>query len=87
MSPKPKKELRFKGEMLKALRDGRDLSGSDLASRMATYPECSAVNRQQVSRWETGQTRPDLPAALAMEHIFGVSVSAWYEIDPAMARI
>jgi DNA-binding transcriptional regulator YiaG len=78
MAPKPTKELRFKSEMLRALRAGAGMSGQELARRMSTLPECAAVNKQQVSRWETGQTRPDLAAALALEAIFGVPVSDWY---------
>lgn len=49
------------------LRTRRELSQEDLAAALG-------VSRQSVSKWETGQSVPDLDKIIRMADLFGVSV-------------
>ena len=55
------------GEKICALRAGKGLSQEDLAQRLE-------VSRQSVSKWETGQSVPDLEKIIRLADLFGVSV-------------
>ena len=54
-------------EKLVGLRRKAGLSQEELASRLE-------VSRQAVSKWESGQTLPDLERAVALSRLFGVSL-------------
>ena len=54
-------------EKILALRTARDLSQGDLAERLE-------VSRQSVSKWETGQSVPDLEKIIKLADLFGVTV-------------
>ena len=54
-------------EKLVGLRRKAGLSQEELASRLE-------VSRQAVSKWESGQTLPDLERAAALSRLFGVSL-------------
>ena len=48
------------------------------------------VSRQAVSKWEAGQTMPDLPKLVALADLFGTSLDAlvrpeaWWKRSPAV---
>lgn len=54
-------------EKITALRTGRKLSQGDVAERLD-------VSRQSVSKWETGQSVPELEKIVRLADLFGVSV-------------
>lgn len=54
-------------EKITALRTGRKLSQGDVAERLE-------VSRQSVSKWETGQSVPELDKIVKLADLFGVSV-------------
>ena len=54
-------------EKIYALRTDRGLSQGDLAEKLD-------VSRQSVSKWETGQSVPDLDKIIKIADLFGVSV-------------
>ena len=54
-------------EKIYALRTARGLSQGDLAEKLE-------VSRQSVSKWETGQSVPDLDKIIKLADLFGVSV-------------
>jgi len=54
-------------EKLLSLRTERELSQEDLAERLE-------VSRQSVSKWETGQSVPDLDKIIRLADLFGVTV-------------
>lgn len=54
-------------EKILHLRTAQNLSQGDLA-------ECLDVSRQSVSKWETGQSVPDLEKIIRLADLFGVSV-------------
>ena len=53
-------------EKILALRTARELSQGDLAERLE-------VSRQSVSKWETGQSVPDLDKIIKLADLFGVT--------------
>ena len=53
-------------EKILALRTARELSQGDLAERLE-------VSRQSVSKWETGQSVPDLEKIIKLADLFGVT--------------
>lgn len=55
------------GEKILSLRTARDMSQDDLAEKLE-------VSRQSVSKWETGQSTPDLDKIIRLADLFGVSV-------------
>ncbi len=55
------------GEKILSLRTARDMSQDDLAEKLE-------VSRQSVSKWETGQSTPDLDKIIKLADLFGVSV-------------
>ncbi len=54
-------------EKILSLRTERGLSQEDLAAKLE-------VSRQSVSKWETGQSVPDLDKIIKLADLFGVSV-------------
>lgn len=54
-------------EKILSLRTGKGMSQDDLAEKME-------VSRQSVSKWETGQSTPDLDKIIRLADLFGVSV-------------
>lgn len=54
-------------EKILSLRTERDMSQDDLAEKLE-------VSRQSVSKWETGQSTPDLDKIIKLADLFGVSV-------------
>ena len=54
------------GERIQALRKARGLSQEELAAQIG-------VSRQAVSKWEAGQSQPDLDKVISMSRFFGVS--------------
>lgn len=54
-------------EKILQLRTGQNLSQGDLAERLE-------VSRQSVSKWETGQSVPDLDKIIKLADLFGISV-------------
>ena len=54
-------------EKILALRTERSLSQGDLAEKLD-------VSRQSVSKWETGQSVPELDKLITLADLFGVSV-------------
>ena len=54
-------------EKILTLRTARDMSQGDLA-------EALEVSRQSVSKWETGQSVPDLDKIIKLADLFGVTV-------------
>ena len=54
-------------EKIFALRSKAGLSQGDLAEKLE-------VSRQSVSKWETGQSVPDLDKIIKLADLFGVSV-------------
>lgn len=55
------------GEKILSLRTARDMSQDDLAEKLE-------VSRQSVSKWETGQSTPDLDKIIRLADLFGVGV-------------
>ena len=55
------------GEKILSLRTARGMSQDDLAEKLE-------VSRQSVSKWETGQSTPDLDKIIRLADLFGVSV-------------
>lgn len=55
------------GEKILSLRTARDMSQDDLAEKLE-------VSRQSVSKWETGQSTPDLDKIIKLADLFGVGV-------------
>lgn len=55
------------GEKIFTLRTGKGLSQEDLAAKLE-------VSQQSVSKWETGQSVPDLEKIIRLADLFGVSV-------------
>lgn len=55
------------GEKILSLRTARDMSQDDLAEKLE-------VSRQSVSKWETGQSTPDLDKIIRLADLFGTSV-------------
>lgn len=55
------------GEKICTLRTGKGLSQEDLAAKLE-------VSRQSVSKWETGQSVPDLEKIIKLADLFGVNV-------------
>lgn len=55
------------GEKILSLRTARDMSQDDLAEKLE-------VSRQSVSKWETGQSTPDLDKIIRLADLFGVNV-------------
>ena len=55
------------GNRLYELRRGRGLSQEDLAENLG-------VTRQTVSKWEVGDSAPDMAKLLAMGELFGISL-------------
>lgn len=55
------------GEKILSLRTARGMSQDDLAEKLE-------VSRQSVSKWETGQSTPDLDKIIRLSDLFGVSV-------------
>lgn len=54
------------GEKLQTLRQQKGLSQEQLAERLE-------VSRQSVSKWESGQSRPDMDKLVVLAELFGVS--------------
>ncbi len=54
-------------EKIQELRTGRGLSQEELAAQLK-------VSRQSVSKWETGQSVPDLEKVIKLSDLFGVTV-------------
>lgn len=54
-------------EKILSLRTGKGMSQDDLAEKLE-------VSRQSVSKWETGQSTPDLDKIIRLADLFGVSV-------------
>ena len=54
------------GEKLQNLRQKKELSQEQLAERLE-------VSRQSVSKWESGQSRPDMDKLVVLAELFGVS--------------
>lgn len=55
------------GEMISTLRKGKGLTQEDLAEKVG-------VARQTISKWELGETTPDLKQAKELSKIFKVSL-------------
>lgn len=55
------------GEKICTLRTGKGLSQEELAAKLE-------VSRQSVSKWETGQSVPDLEKIIKLADLFGVNV-------------
>lgn len=55
------------GEKILSLRTARGMSQDDLAEKLE-------VSRQSVSKWETGQSTPDLDKIIRLADLFGVGV-------------
>lgn len=55
------------GEKICTLRTGKGLSQEELAAKLE-------VSRQSVSKWETGQSVPDLEEIIKLADLFGVNV-------------
>lgn len=53
-------------------------NGKQLAETISRFPDCEGVTNYQVSRWRSGAKRPDLPAALALQAVFGRPVWDWF---------
>lgn len=62
-------------EKLAATRKDRGLSQEELAERIG-------VSRQAVSKWESGESFPDIDNLIAMGDIFGVSIDRLVRRDP-----
>ena len=63
-------------EKIAALRGARELSQGDLA-------EALDVSRQSVSKWETGQSVPELDKIIKLADLFGVTVDELVRDGPA----
>ena len=66
------------GERIQALRKARGLSQEELAAQIG-------VSRQAVSKWEAGQSQPDLDKVLALSDFFGVTTDYLLRSDPQTA--
>ena len=53
------------GEKILSLRTARDMSQDDLAEKLE-------VSRQSVSKWETGQSTPDLDKIIKLADLFEI---------------
>jgi transcriptional regulator with XRE-family HTH domain len=75
------REWLFLGRHLQEVRlaKGYATAGA-LADRLKLEPECGAVTRSTVARWECGGLRPNLPQSLALETVLKVPVRKWYEV-------
>lgn len=62
-------------EKILELRTAHDLSQGDLAEQLE-------VSRQSVSKWETGQSVPDLDKIIKLADLFGVTVDELVREDP-----
>lgn len=69
MSPREEAGPMTLAEKITALRGERKLSQGDLAEKLE-------VSRQSVSKWETGQSVPELDKLIKLADLFGVSVDA-----------
>lgn len=69
MSPREEAGPMTLAEKITALRGERKLSQGDLAEKLE-------VSRQSVSKWETGQSVPELDKLIRLADLFGVSVDA-----------
>ncbi len=56
-------------ERLQALRKSKGMSQEELAERVG-------VSRQAVSKWETGETTPEVSKIIALAELFGVTTDA-----------
>lgn len=54
------------GDRIQSLRKARGLSQEELAAQIG-------VSRQAVSKWEAGQSQPDMDKVIALSHLFGVT--------------
>ena len=63
------------GERIQALRKARGLSQEELATQIG-------VSRQAVSKWEAGQSQPDLDKVLALSDFFGVTTDYLLRSQP-----
>ena len=64
----------YLAENLKALRKGRDWTQEEAAERLSVSP-------QSVSKWERGETMPDISLLPALANLYGVSVDALLGMD------
>ena len=68
------------GERIQALRKARGLSQEELAVQIG-------VSRQSVSKWEAGQSQPDLDKVLALSDFFGVTTDYLLRTQPQAAAV
>lgn len=66
--------LRFRGDRLRALRTGRELSQAQLGSAIGAHVT-------SISDWERGDNQPSPRHVLALAGEFGVQVETFYEPD------
>lgn len=64
------------GERIQALRKARGLSQEELAAQIG-------VSRQAVSKWEAGQSQPDLDKVLVLSDFFGVTTDYLLRSQPS----
>ena len=62
------------GKQLRALREEKEMSQSDLAAVLRT-------SKQNISRWEKGQFEPSQEATLILARFFGVSIDYLFGIE------
>lgn len=55
------------GEKIQALRKGRQMSQEQLADRLG-------VSRQSISKWELGESAPDIGNLIGLSNLLGVSL-------------
>lgn len=62
------------GEKLKRLRKSRGLSQEQLAAELS-------VSRQSVSKWELGESKPEIENLIALSEYFNVSIDELLKMD------
>ncbi len=67
-------------EQLKKIRQGKNISQEDLAEQLF-------ISRQAISKWENGDTTPDLDNLVKLSEILGVSLDEMILNKPVEARI
>ena len=67
-------------EKIFSLRTARSMSQDDLAEKLE-------VSRQSVSKWETGQSTPDLDKIIRLSDLFGVTAGAGGRSPPALGAV
>ena len=71
-------------ELLRLWRESREMSQVELGLRLGLSVGkgvCQSQIGQKISRWETGDRRPSLDEALAIERVCKIAPRSWQVVD------